>query len=48
MKNPEVYAEVYVSLNGERSHLFIDSNVNLAEQEPGWQHYNWVLPYNSR
>jgi len=48
MKNPEVYAEVYVSLNGERSRLFINSNVNLAEQEPGWQHYNWVLPYNSR
>jgi len=48
MKNPEVYAEVYVSLNGERSRLFIDSNVNLAEQQPGWQHYNWVLPYNSR
>jgi Vitamin K-dependent gamma-carboxylase len=48
LQNPEIYAEVYVSLNGERSKLFIDSNINLVEQQPGWRHYNWVLPYNSR
>jgi hypothetical protein len=46
MQNPEVYGEVYVSLNGERSKLFIDTTVNLAQQQVGWQHYNWVLPYN--
>ena len=46
MQNPEVYGEVYVSLNGERSKLFIDTTVNLAQQRVGWQHYNWVLPYN--
>jgi hypothetical protein len=45
LRNPEVYAEVYVSLNGDRSKLFIDPNVDLAELNPGWQHYNWVLPY---
>lgn len=45
MQNPEVYAEVYVALNGRRSTLFIDSAVNLANQTVGWQHYNWVLPY---
>lgn len=46
MQDPEVYGEVYVSLNGERSKLFIDTTVNLAQQQVGWQHYNWVLPYN--
>jgi hypothetical protein len=46
--NPEVYGEIYVSLNGERSTLFIDSTVNLAAQRVGWQHYNWVLPYHNR
>lgn len=46
MQDPEVYGEVYVSLNGERSKLFIDTTVNLAQQRVGWQHYNWVLPYN--
>lgn len=46
VKDPEVYAEVYVSLNGQRSRLFIDSSVNLAAQPLTWKHYNWVLPYN--
>jgi hypothetical protein len=46
MQHPEVYGEVYVSLNGERSKLFIDTTVNLAQQQVGWQHYNWVLPYH--
>lgn len=46
IKDPEVTAEIYVTLNGERSRLFIDTTVNLAEQKAGWHHYNWVLPYN--
>jgi hypothetical protein len=45
MQNPQVYAEVYVALNGERSRLFIDSTVNLAAEPLSWKHYNWVLPY---
>jgi hypothetical protein len=45
IKDPEVTAEIYVTLNGARSTLFIDSTVNLAAQNTGWQHYNWVLPY---
>ena len=43
--NPEVYAEVYVALNGERSRLFIDSTVNLAAEPLSWKHYHWILPY---
>lgn len=45
MQQPEVYAEIYVALNGSRSRLFIDSSVNLAAEKLGWQHYNWVLHY---
>ena len=45
IKDPEVSAEIYVTLNGARSRLFIDSTVNLAAQKIGWQHYKWVLPY---
>jgi hypothetical protein len=45
MRDPEVYGEVYVSLNGERSRLFIDSTVDLARQPLSWGHYSWVLPY---
>lgn len=45
LKNPEVYGEVYVTLNGVPSRLFIDSTVNLAQQPLSWRHYSWVLPY---
>ncbi|WP_245590637.1 HTTM domain-containing protein [Adhaeribacter aquaticus] len=45
LKEPAVYAESYVSLNGERSRLYLDSTVNLAKQVVGWKHYTWVLPY---
>jgi hypothetical protein len=46
IKNPEVYAECFVALNGERSRLFIDKTVNLAKQPLSWKHYNWVLPFD--
>jgi len=47
IKDPEVTAEIYVTLNGARSQLFVDSTVNLAVQKTGWQHYNWVLPFKT-
>ena len=46
MKKPEVYGEIYVALNGQRSRLFIDSAVNLAAEPLSWTHYHWVLPYH--
>ncbi|GEO05456.1 type I deoxyribonuclease HsdR [Adhaeribacter aerolatus] len=45
IKEPAVYAECYVALNGRRSRLFIDPTVNLAQQSLSWRHYSWVLPY---
>jgi hypothetical protein len=47
MVAPEVYGDVYVALNGERSRPFIDSTVNLAAERTGWQHYTWILPYDN-
>lgn len=46
--NPEVYSEIYVSLNGAHSRLFVDTAVNLAAQPISWQHYQWVLPYKKQ
>lgn len=40
---PEVRAEVYVTLNGKPSQLFIDPHVNLAKIKDGWQQKSWVL-----
>lgn len=45
IKDPAVYAESYVALNGDRSRLFVDTTVNLAQQRIGWNHFSWVLPY---
>jgi hypothetical protein len=45
MSKPEVYGEIYVALNGQRSRLFIDSTINLAAQPLSWGHYPWVLAY---
>lgn len=45
--NPEVHAECYVALNGERSKLFIDSAVDLSRQQLSFKHYDWVLPYDT-
>ena len=45
LEKPRVYAEVYVTLNGEPSRLFLDSSVNLAAEKRSWQPYSWVLPY---
>ena len=44
---PRVYGEVYVSLNGAGSRLFIDSSVNLAAEQFSWKHYHWILPYKT-
>jgi hypothetical protein len=45
VKEPQVFAEVYVALNGRPSRLFIDPKVDLNEQETGWHQYTWVLPF---
>lgn len=45
MKNVEVNTQVYVTLNGKPSALYIDSNVNLAAIWDSWAPRNWVMPY---
>ena len=45
LKNPIINAEVHVTLNGSRSKLFIDPEVNLAELEGNLKHKDWILDY---
>ncbi len=44
--NPQVRAEVYVTLNGRPSRLLIDPNVNLAQIQDGWKQKDWILHYD--
>ena len=40
-----VYAEVYVSLNGRRSRIFIDPNRELSTIEDSWTPRDYVMPF---
>lgn len=40
-----VYAEVYVSLNGRRSRIFIDPNRELSTIEDTWAPRDYVMPF---
>ncbi|OUD28193.1 HTTM domain-containing protein [Flavobacterium psychrophilum] len=46
LKNPEVYVESYVALNGRLSQKYIDPKINLANQYESFQHKTWILPFN--
>jgi hypothetical protein len=43
MKQPEVYAEAYVTINGRSSRLLIDPKVNLAAEQDGFANKKWIL-----
>lgn len=46
IKDPAVYAECYVALNGERSRPFTNPTIDLSRQPFSWRHYTWILsPY---
>ncbi|WP_338791547.1 HTTM domain-containing protein [Bernardetia sp. MNP-M8] len=40
--NPIIRAEVYVTLNGRRSQLFFDPNLDLSEIEDGFLEKDWI------
>ena len=45
VKNPEVYVDSFVSLNGSPSTRFIDPLANLGAQNPSLKHKTWILPF---
>lgn len=48
IKNPIVTAESYVTLNGSGSRLYIDSTVNLTNEQETFGHKKWILPFNKK
>jgi len=44
VQRPIITAECYVSLNGRRSRLLIDPEINLAGINDDFAHKDWVLP----
>ncbi|WP_114780666.1 HTTM domain-containing protein [Botryobacter ruber] len=45
IRNPQVRAEVYVSLNGRGSRPYIDPTVNLAAEQESFLPKTWILPF---
>lgn len=48
IKNPRVFAEIYVSLNGRPSKLFVDKKHNLAELPYNLKHREWIEPFQNK
>lgn len=44
----EITVESNVTLNGRRSQPMIDPKVDLTEQERGFTHKKWILPFNEK
>ena len=47
IKNPEIRAKSFVTLNGQGSRPFINDKVNLAELKESFVHKDWILPYEN-
>lgn len=46
MKNPQIRAEVLVTLNGSPAQLLIDPEIDLSTEEDSWSRKEWILPFN--
>jgi len=46
VNDPEVYVESYIALNGRLSQKYIDSKINLANENESFKHKTWILPFN--
>jgi hypothetical protein len=45
LQNPQVRAEVYVTLNARPSQLLIDPTVDLMKETDSFQAKTWILPF---
>ena len=44
IKDPAVFVDAYVSLNGRKNQQFIDPNIDLSSMSESFKHKDWVLP----
>lgn len=45
IRNTEIVAEAYVTLNGRPSRLMVDKNTDLSSQTDNYEQKSWILPY---
>ena len=44
-ENIGVYVESYVALNGRKSELYIDPEIDLTQEKESFKHKSWILPF---
>jgi hypothetical protein len=47
VNNPKVTAEIYVTLNGRPSQLYVDSTVDLSSLEDNFANKKWIRPFQT-
>ncbi|WP_018342608.1 HTTM domain-containing protein [Cytophaga aurantiaca] len=45
-KDPMVFADVYVALNGRLGKAMVDTSVDLAKEKESFGHKSWIILYN--
>ncbi|HSY60857.1 MAG TPA: HTTM domain-containing protein [Cytophaga sp.] len=45
-KDPMVFADVYVALNGRLGRAMVDTHVDLAKEKESFAHKSWIILYN--
>lgn len=48
VNNPTVTAEIYVTLNGRPSQLYVDSTIDLSVLEDSFAHKSWIKPLETK
>lgn len=46
VKNPQVFVDNHVTLNGRLSSTFIKPSVNLYKEKDSFKHKKWITPFN--
>ncbi|MEX1011896.1 MAG: HTTM domain-containing protein [Balneolaceae bacterium] len=46
IREPEIYVESYVAVNGRGSQSYVDPTVDLTTIKPSLKHRNWLLTFN--
>ncbi|MBS9774327.1 MAG: HTTM domain-containing protein [Tenacibaculum sp.] len=48
IRNPQVFVDNYVTLNGRLSTQFVKPDVDLYQQKEGFKHKEWLIPFNHK
>ena len=48
IKNPQVFVDCVVTLNGRLSKPLIDPKIDLYQEKESFKHKKWVLPFNDK